>query len=125
MSNEPLPLTLVELGVSTMNGLAAPKASHVDVERAAARRGSTENVRPLGVQLKGHGPISSIAEQQRLCRDERRQRAPPALVTHFRVRAQQGAAARIDAAQTGADGLGLHGHLTQSNRSARLIRPEM
>ena len=125
MSNEPLPLTLVELGVPTMNGLAAPKASHVDVERPAARRGSTENVRPLGAQLKGHRAISSIAHQQRLCRDERRQRAPAALVTYFRVRAQQGAAALIDAAQTGADGLGLHGHLTQSNRSASLIRPEM
>ena len=118
-------MTLIELRVPTMNRLAAAHAGHIDLERSAAWRGPTEHVRLPGAQLEGHRPISRVAQQQRLCVDDRRQRGPAAFVTHLRVRAKQGAAAPIDTAQTGADGLELHGHLTESNGSARLIRPEM
>lgn len=125
MCNRPLPLIRVELGVPPMDGLAAAHTRHVDVERPAARRRSPEHVRLTGAQLEGHRPISRVAQQQRLGGTEWRQHGPAALVTHFGVRAEHGAAAAIDAAQTGADGEGLHGHLTQSNRSASLIRPEV
>ncbi len=125
MSNGPLPLALVELCVPPMNRLAAMHAGHVDLKRSAARGGPSEHIRPPGAQLEGHGPISRVTEQQRLRVGDRRQRAPAAFVTQFGVCAQQRAAAPIDAAQAGANGEGLHGHLTQSNRSARLIRPEM
>ena len=47
------------------------------------------------------------------------------LLERVQFSAQQRAATPIDAAQAGANGEGLHGHLTQSSRSARLIRPEM
>jgi hypothetical protein len=116
-------LTLVELGVPPMDGLATAHARHVDVERAARRR-PTEHVRLPSAQLEGHWPIARVAQQERLCGDERCQRGPAAFVAHFRVRPEHGAAAAIDAAQTAAYGQGLHGHLTQSSRSARLIRPE-
>ena len=125
MSNRPLSLMLIELGVTSVDGLAAPKAGHVDIERAAARRRPAQDVRLASAQRKGDWAISSVANQHCLRPGDRRQGGAAALVAHFRVRAQQGATARIDAAQTGADELGLHGHLTQSNRSASLIRPEM
>ncbi len=125
MGNRPLSLTLVELGVPTMNGFAAAHAGYVDVECTTARRGPPKHIRPPRTQLEGHRPISSVTQKQCLRRAERHQRAISALITHFRVRAKQGAAASIDAAQTVGYGEVLHGHLTQSNRSARLIRPEM
>ena len=125
MGNGPLPLTLVELRVPSMNRLAAAHAGHINLERPAAWRGPTEHIRLPGAQLEGHRPISRVAQQQRLRVDDRRQRGPAAFVTYFRVGAKQGAAAPIDTAQSGAYGDRLHGHLTQSNRSARLIWPEM
>ena len=125
MGNGPLPLTLVELGVPPVDGLAAAHAGHVDVKRTAARRGPPEHIRLPRTQLEGYRPIPRVAQQQRLRADDRCQRASAAFITDFRVCAQDGAAAPIDAAQTGAYGEMLHGHLTQSNRSARLIRPEM
>jgi hypothetical protein len=121
MSNRPLSLMLVELGVTSVDGLAAPKAGHVDVQGAAARRRPAQDVRLCCAQREGDRTISSVANQQRLRPGDRRQGGAAALVAHFRVRAQQGATARIDAAQTGADELGLQRHLTQSNWSAGLI----
>ena len=118
-------MTLVELRVPPMNRLAATHAGHVDLQCPAARRGPPEHIRLPRTQLEGHRPISGVTQEQRVRRAERRQRAAAALVTHFCVRAEQGAATPIDAAQAGANGEGLHGHLTQSSRSARLIRPEM
>ena len=125
MGDGPLPLTLVELRVPPMNRLAATHARHVDLQRPAARRGSSEHIWQPGAQLEGHRPLPRVTEQQRLRVDDRSQRAPAAFVTQFGVSTQQRAATPIDAAQAGANGGGLHGHLTQSNRSARLIRPEM
>jgi hypothetical protein len=125
MRNRPLPLAFVELGMPSVDGFAAAHARHVDVERAAARRRSTEHVRLSGAQFKSHRPISRVAQQQRWRAGQWRQRRPAAFITDFRVRTDQGAAAPIYAAQTAAYRNGLHGLLTQSNRSARLIRPEM
>lgn len=125
MGNGPLSLALVELGMPTMNGLTAAHARHIDVERTTARRGPPEHIRLPRAQLEGHRPISGVTHEQRVRRAERCQRAAAALVTHFRVRAEQGAATPIDAAQTVGYGEVLHRHLTQSNRSARLIRPEV
>ena len=124
MGDRPMALTFVELGMPPVDGFAAPKAGHVDVECVGAGRGPTEDVRPFGVQRERHGPIPSVAQQQRRDRVDRRQGAPAAFVTHLRIRAKHRPAARIEAPQTDGGGLRLHGHLTQSNRSARLIRPE-
>jgi hypothetical protein len=125
MSNRPLPLAFVELGMPSVDGFAAAHARHVDVQRAAARRRPTEHVRLSGAQFESHRPISRVAQQQRWRAGQWRQRRPAAFITDFRVRTDQGAAAPIYAAQTAAYRNGLHGLLTQSNRSARLIRPEM
>jgi hypothetical protein len=124
MGDGPMTLALVELGVTTVDGFAPPKSGHVDIERVGAGRGPTEDVRLSRVQRERHGTIAGVAKQQRLGRADRRQRRPAAFVTYFRVCAKHRPAARIEAPQTDADGLGLHGHLTQSNRSASLIRPE-
>ncbi len=125
MSNRPLPLPFVELGMPSVHGFAAAHARHVDVERAAAWRRSPEHVRLSSAQFESHRPISGVAQQQRWRSGQWRQRRPAAFITDFRVRTDQRAAASIHAAQTAAYRNGLHGLLTQSNRSARLIRPEM
>ena len=118
-------MTLVELGVPPMYGFAATHARKVDFERAAARRRSTEHIRLPGAQLEGYRSIARVPQQQRLRSAEGHQRGPAAFVAHFGVGAHDGAAAPVDAAQTVTYREGLHGHLTQSNRSASLIRPEM
>ena len=125
MSDGPLALTLVELGVPPMYGFAAAHARQVNFERGATGRRPTEHVRLPGAQLEGHRSIARVTQQQRWRGAEGHQRGPAAFVAHFRVRAHDGAAAPIDAAQTVTCREGLHGHLTQSNRRASLIGPEM
>ena len=125
MSDGPLALTLIELGVPPMYGFAAAHARKVNFERAATRRRPTEHIRLPRAQLEGHRSIARVAQQQRLRGAEGHQRGPAAFVAHFGVRAHDRAAPPIDAAQTVTYRQGLHGHLTQSNRSASLIRPEM
>jgi hypothetical protein len=125
MSDGPLALTLVELGVPPVHRFAAAHARKVNLEGAATGRRPTEHIHLPGAQLESHRSIARVAQQQRLRSAEGHQRGPAAFVAHFRVHAHDGAAASIDAALTVTYRQGLHGHLTQSNRSASLSRPEM
>ena len=118
-------MTLVELGVPPVHRFAAAHTRKVNFERAATGRRPPQHIRLPRAQLEGHRSIARVAQQQRWRSAEGHQRGPAAFVAHFRVHAHDGAAAPIDAAQTVTYREGLHGHLTQSNRSASLIRPEM
>src|SRR5438128_10098347 len=107
MGDGPVALTLVELSVTTMDGLAAPKSGHVDLERPGAGRSPPEDVRPPGLQRERHRPIPSVTQQQRGRRVDTPHGTPATFVTNFRVGAKHGAAARIEAVQS-ADGWRLH-----------------